>query len=143
MAEIELHRRLEAPFQRHLVDPPRRLAARHQRVVHGAEEVVWRIQMGAVMAADLDPLDRGVFAVRQIGDPHAHVVGDRRRGLVMVDIVDLRQHMRRVAGDAGAQRAGDVDQAAGHGAFPLLARHHSTSAPQPAKRHRRSRTIPA
>ena len=114
MAEVELHRRLEAPFQRHLVDPPRWLAARLQPVVHRREVVIRRIEMRAVVRADVAALHRGVFAVRQLIDPHPHVLGHRRRGHVMVHVFDLRQRVRRIALDPRLQRHRDVDQPARH-----------------------------
>jgi len=118
MAKVELHRRLEAPFERHLVDPPGRLAPVLQPVIHRREEVIGRIQMCAVVGADVDPLHRRVLAVGQVAHLHAHILRHLRRALVMVDVIDLRQHVRRVAGDPALQGDGNVDQSASHGLLP-------------------------
>ena len=118
MPEIQLHAGLEAPFQRHFIDPPGWLPARFQGVVHGGEEVVRRVQMGTVMGGYFHFLHRCVFAVRQLIDPDAHVFRHGRGGLVVIQILDLWQHVRRIALDARHQRDGDVDQAARHRVTP-------------------------
>jgi hypothetical protein len=61
--EVELDRRIKAPFQRDFVDGGGALAA-----VHGRGEVVRRVEMGAAMSRQLDPLDRPAFAVGQFLD---------------------------------------------------------------------------
>jgi hypothetical protein len=122
MAEIQFHAGLEAPFQRHLIDAPGRFPAGFQRVVHAGEKVIRRVQMRAVMGADLDLFHRGVFAVRQLIDPDTHIFGHGGRGLMMIQILDLGQHVRRIASDAGLQRDGDIDQTAWHGWFPIFFR---------------------
>src|SRR5579883_2650300 len=61
MAEVELDGRLQAPFERHLVDGPGALAA-----IHGGMEVPGRVEMGAVMGREVDLLDRPALAVGQI-----------------------------------------------------------------------------
>ncbi len=62
MAEVELHARLQAPFQRNLVDGKRPFPAVHGRVV-----VPRRVNVGAVVGGDLEHLDRPTLAIRQIG----------------------------------------------------------------------------
>jgi hypothetical protein len=61
VAEVELHARAEAPFQRHLVDGDRAFAAVHRRMV-----VIGRVEMGAVVGGDLQALHRPAFAAGQI-----------------------------------------------------------------------------
>ena len=119
MAEIELHARLEAPFQRHFVDPPGGLAAFLQRMVHRREEMPGRVQVRAVMGGDADLLDGGVFAVRQRVHADAEIFGHGGRGVVVVQIVDLRQHVRRIARNAGLQRDGNIDDTTAHACPPL------------------------
>src|SRR6516225_5164585 len=68
MPEVELHRRLKAPFQRHLVDAPGGFAAAFQRVIHRGEEMVGRVEMSTVMRGDAHPLARAVFAIRKLVD---------------------------------------------------------------------------
>ena len=121
MAKIEFDGRIVAPLERHLVDPPRRLAAGLKRMVHGREVVIGRVEMRAVVGADAQALGGAVFAVRQLIDPHAHVFGHARRRLMVVLVVDLRQIVRRVARDVSPQRRGNVDQAACHAYPPLSA----------------------
>src|SRR5262249_48665379 len=55
---IELDARLEAPFERHLVDGDRALAA-----VHGGVKMVGRVEMGAIVSHERDQLDRPALAV--------------------------------------------------------------------------------
>ena len=44
MPEVELHAGIEAPFQRHLVDGDRALAA-----IHGGGEMIGRVEMRGVV----------------------------------------------------------------------------------------------
>jgi hypothetical protein len=92
----------------------RMLGSRRQGMVHRGEIVVGRIQMRAVMRAQRARLDSGIFALRQLIDADAEIAGDRRRGHVVVAVLDLRQSVRRVAGDTRLQGDGDIDEAAGH-----------------------------
>jgi hypothetical protein len=39
---------------------------------------------------------------------------------VVIQILDLGQHVRRIAFNSGFQRDGDIDQTARHGWFPIL-----------------------
>ena len=64
--EVELHRGLQAPFQRHLVDGDGALAAVHRRRV-----VVGRVEVSAVVGGDPHPLDRPAFSVGQVVDGRA------------------------------------------------------------------------
>ena len=75
--------------------------------------------MRPVMGGDADLLDRGVFAVRQRVHADAEILGHGGSGVVVVQIVDLRQHMRRVARNAGLQRNGNIDDATAHARPPL------------------------
>ena len=113
-AEVELHPRLEAPFERHLVDGDGPLAAVHRRVV-----VPRRVDMGAVMGRKPDPLDRPALAIRQLlglqpGEERAETFGGVRVGLVF----DLGLEARRVRPDARFERNRDVDETARHGFLP-------------------------
>ena len=115
MPEIELDARAIAPFQRHLVDGDRPLA-----FVHGGMVVIGRIDMGAVMGGDVQPLDRPALAARQIllfqaRKEHHDLFG----GLLVIHVLDLGQHDRRVRGDACFQRDGEVNVAAGHVESPV------------------------
>ena len=66
VAEVQLHAGLEAPVQRHGVDGHRLALAAGQRRVHGAVEVVGRIQVGAVVGGQLHQLHRPAFAIGQV-----------------------------------------------------------------------------
>src|SRR5213078_4452805 len=82
MPEVELDRRVEAPFQRHLVDRRRALAT-----VHGRSEMIRRVEMGAAMGRELDPLDRPALAVGQFLDLQAwKEFADLFRGLFVVEV---------------------------------------------------------
>ena len=124
-AEVQLHAGVEAPFQRHLVDPQGGPAAWSQRLVLAREIVVRRVHMRAVMGRDGDALDRGVLALRQGRDRDAHVLRHARCGIVVVHVLDLRLHAWRVGFDPRFQAGGDVDVAAGHAAcaFSRVPRH--------------------
>jgi len=117
-AEVELDSGLEAPVERHLVDAHRGPAAGDERVIHGGEVVVGRVEVRAVVGADGAALDGGVLAAGQLVDAHAHEAGHGRGGHVVVEIVDLREHFRRVAGDAGLEGDRDVHDAPRHGRCP-------------------------
>jgi len=116
MPEIQLHGRLVAPFERHLINPPRWLAAGLQGVVHGGEVVIGGVQMCAVVGADGAALDGRIFTAWKLVDPNPHKLRHGGGGLVVVDVFDLRQRVRRIALDPGLERRGDVDQATRHGA---------------------------
>lgn len=108
MPEVELHRRLQAPLQRHLVDGYRPFAAVHRRCV-----VVGRVQMGAVVGGDPYPFDRPPLAVGKVRDGGARKERHHlRRGLPVVVVVDLREVAGRVGGDPGLQRNGQIDEPA-------------------------------
>jgi hypothetical protein len=110
VAEVELHGRLVAPLKRHLIDPPRGLAARLQSMVHGGEVVIRRIEMGAIVRADDATLDGRIFTPGQLGHADPHVFCNRRGGLMVVEVLDLRQGVLRIALYSGLERRGDVDQ---------------------------------
>ena len=100
VAEVELHARLEAPLQRHLVDGDGALAA-----VHGGGEVPGRIEVRAVVGGDIDALHGPALAVRQLGrrqagEERAHL----RRALLVVDVGDLGLVAGRVRRDVALQR---------------------------------------
>jgi hypothetical protein len=76
--------------------------------------VVGRVEVGAVVGADVGALDGGVFAVGELVDADAHVFGHRGGGFVVVEVFDLRQGVRRVAFDAGLERDRNVDQSPWH-----------------------------
>src|SRR5215468_6082947 len=85
-------------------------------MIHAGEVMVGGIEMRAVVGADGAALDGRVFTAGQLVDPDPHVLGNRRGGLVMVHVLDLRQRVWRVTLDPGLQRRGDVDQTTRHGA---------------------------
>jgi hypothetical protein len=114
MAEVELDPRLEAPFERHLVDGDRALAA-----IHGRGEMPGCVEVGGIVGRERDPLDRPAFAIRQILLTQAgKELDDVGRGLAVGGIVDLRPVSRRVGGDVVFQRHGNVDQCARHVSTP-------------------------
>ena len=119
VAEVELDARIVEPFQRQLVDALAGPAAGRQPFVLAGEVVVGRVDVGAVVGADLDALDGGVLAFRQRVHGDAHILRHARRGLMVVEILDLGQAVRRVGLDAGLERDGQVDIAAGHGRLLL------------------------
>ena len=96
--------------------------------------MVGRVHVGAVVAADGATLDGGVLAFGQLVHADAEVLGDAGGGLVMVDVLDPRDHVRRVAGDVAAQRDGQVDEPVGHGA----SRHCSRRRQPPAATGRKA-----
>ena len=104
-AEVELDAGGEEPLQRHLVDLPRRLAA-----VHRTGEMPWRVEMRAIVRGDRHTLDRRAFAVRQLFDLEA---GEYLRELLgafaVIDVLDARQHVRRIRSNAGFEGDGKVD----------------------------------
>jgi hypothetical protein len=116
--EVEFHAGLEAPFQRHVMNGDRRLllAAR----VHGAVEVIRRIQVGAVVRRELHALDCPGLAVRQILTAQPREEGrDLLEGLVMREVLDLRCECRRVGLHVVFQEDREVDELAGHAiSFP-------------------------
>src|SRR5262245_57013694 len=76
--------------------------------------MIRRVEMRAVVRADGGLLDGGVFAIWKLVDADAHVASHARRSLVVIEVLDLRQHLRRIAGNAGLERRRDVDEAARH-----------------------------
>src|SRR5205823_240493 len=59
-SKVELHARLKAPFERHLVDGDRALASVHRR-----GEVIGRVEVRAVVGHEADPLDRPALGAAQ------------------------------------------------------------------------------
>ena len=108
-AEVEFHRIVEAPLERHLIDGQRRLA-----VVHRGMEVIRRIEMRAVVRRDRNVLDRRARAIGKLIDRHAEHLMEILRARLVIDVVDLRQHVGRIGRDARLQGDRNVDDAAGH-----------------------------
>jgi hypothetical protein len=104
-AEVELDAGGEEPLQRHLVDLQRRLAA-----IHRTGEMPWRVEMRAIVRGDRHTLDRRAFAVRQLLDLEA---GEYLRELLgafaVIDVLDTRQHVRRIRSNAGFEGDGKID----------------------------------
>ena len=110
MPEVELDRRIEAPFQRHLVDRGGALAA-----VHGRGEMIRRVEMGAAVRRQLDPFDRPAFAVGQFLDLQPREeLADLLGGLLVIEILDARAVARRIGHHVVLQRDGNVDHRARH-----------------------------
>jgi hypothetical protein len=110
--EVELDARLQAPFQRHLVDGPCPLAA-----VHGRMIVVGRIEMGAVMGRELHRLHRPALSVRQIFGPEAFKESEHaRQALLVIVVLNDRVDPRRIGRNVILQRHGNIDQLSCHGA---------------------------
>ena len=65
-------------------------------------------------------------------DGDAHIGRHARRRLVVIDIFDLRQHLRRVGPDTGLERHRDVDEAACHGVSSAAA--GTAAGPVPGRR---------
>ena len=65
MPKVQFHARLKAPFQRDFINGDRRFFMA-QGLVLGGVEVVGRIQVGAVVGAQLDKLHRPTFAIGQV-----------------------------------------------------------------------------
>jgi hypothetical protein len=102
MAEVELHPRTQAPLNRHLVDGDGALAA-----IHGRSEMPGRVEMGAAMSGQPDPLDCPALAVgkvllAQAGEEFAHV----GRGLLVVAVFDAGAITGRVSGHVVFERNG-------------------------------------
>src|SRR4029079_15485800 len=87
-------------------------------MVHGREEMIRRVEMRAVVGADGGLLDGGIFAVRQLVDADTHVAGHARGSLMVIEVLDLWQHLRRIAGNTGLERGRDVDETARHAYSP-------------------------
>src|SRR5262249_35141955 len=66
-------------------------------------------------------------------DAHPHVLGHGRRGLMVVDVLDLGQRVWRGALDPGPQRCGKVDEASRPGA-PFIPPLRRRSYPPPPLR---------
>ena len=118
MPEIELHARLNAPIKWHFINAPGRLATRHQPFIHAAEIMIGRVNMRAVMGADLNTLNRGIFAFGQLIYANAEILRHARRGHVVIQIFDLWQRMGRVTDDAGLECDGNINNTTGHGVSP-------------------------
>ena len=115
MPEVELHARLKAPFQRHLVDGPGALAA-----VHGGMEVPGRIEMRAVVGGELHLLHRPALAVGQIFRLQpVEELQHSRQALLVIDVLDRRMPARRIGRHVVLQGNGDIDQFARHGVSSL------------------------
>ena len=100
LAEVEFHAGRKEPFQRHLVDLQRRLAA-----ILGAGEMPRRVEMGAVVGGERDLLHRRAFAVGKLLGLESRKPGHELLGaVVMIEVFDARQHARRIGGDAGLER---------------------------------------
>ena len=110
MPEIQFHPRLETPFKGNLVNGDRGSTSGDESTVHRRMVVVGRIEMGTVVRRQHHPLDRPAFAIGQIVGGHARKeCGHLGRGLAVAEILDFRDHARRVRGDAGFERDGEVD----------------------------------
>jgi hypothetical protein len=110
-SEIELDPGAIAPVERNLVDGRSRLAAIHRR-----GEVPGRVEMGAVVGRERDPLDCPALAVRQVlASKSGKVVLKRRHRVAMGMILDLRSEPRRISRNVVFQRDGEIDDARAHG----------------------------
>src|SRR5262245_20984209 len=110
VAEVEFHARLEAPFQRHLIDGDGAFA-----VVHGGGEVPGRVEVRAIVGGDVDSFHRPTLAVRQVGWAETwKEAANLRCTLPMIEVGNLRLGTRRVGGDIALQGHRNVDDASGH-----------------------------
>ena len=110
MPEVELDAILIAPVERNLVDAQRRFAAILRR-----GEMVGRIKMRAIVCGEFDFLHRPALAIRQVRRGQARKIGaDDCGALLVIDVGDLRFAARRIGGNACAQSAGNINEAAGH-----------------------------
>src|ERR1700722_454703 len=113
MTEVEFHAGLQAPFQRHLVDGPRTLAA-----IHGGMKVPGRVEMGTVMGGELDLFDGPALSVRQIFRLQSiEELQHARQSLLVIDVLDGRMVARRIGRNVVLQWHGNVDQLSRHRAF--------------------------
>src|SRR4029450_1507558 len=132
--EVEFHRGLEAPFERHLIDSDGPLPT-----IHGRGEMPRRIEMRRAVGRQSDPFDSPTFAVRQIFlfQPRKEFqnIGCRR---LMIEIVDLRPITGRIGRDVVFKWNRNVDSLACHVCSPVSARlrlRFSPPAHEPCARH--------
>ena len=149
VAKVQLHAGLKAPLQRHLVDGPGLLLLA-QRLVHGAVEVVGRIEVGAVVGRELNLLDRPAFAVGQVFLLQAGKEGlDLADGVFVGEVLDLGREGGRVGDDVVFEVDREVDELAGHeglqkkNGFKGAASAAGASRPAPAAHCSQSRWRPA
>ena len=109
MSEVQLHTRVLTPFQRHFVNGDRPLTA-----VHGGVVVVGRIQMCAVVAADAQCLHCPAFPAGQILrlQPRKKA-GDLACCHAVIEVIDFRQHDRRIGRYPRLERNRYVNKFAG------------------------------
>src|SRR2546428_2372518 len=108
--EVELHTGLEAPLEWHLVDRDRALTAVHRR-----REVVRRVEVGAVVGHEADPLDGPALGVRQLVFPQPREeCGDVLRSVAVAEGLDLRAVAGRIGDHIVLDRHRQVDDGSGH-----------------------------
>ena len=116
VTKIELHAGLIAPFQRNLVDGDGAFPFVHRRMV-----MPGRIHVGAVMGAQLHPLDRPAHTVgKLIGLQAGKQAADLLGRLLVLVISDFLQHEVGIRLDPVFQRHGNVDETARHPVLPVL-----------------------
>jgi hypothetical protein len=118
VTEVELHRRLKAPLERHVVDRDRRLLVA-ERFVHRRVKVVRRVEVGAVVGGQPHELHRPALAVGQV---FALQAGKKTRDLLdriaMGEVLDPRRERRWVAQHVVLEKDRQVDEAARHRTAP-------------------------
>jgi hypothetical protein len=115
VAEVQLHGRLEAPFQRHLVDRDRALLL-PQLAVHRGVEVVGRIEVRAVVRGQRHALHGPAFAIGQVALAQAGEEGrDLPHRVLVREVFDLRREGGRVRHHVVLEVDGEVDELPCHG----------------------------
>ena len=115
MAEVEFHARLKAPVEIDFVNRDRALRSAGT-LVHRRVKVIWRVQMRAVVRAQLNRFHRPHGFVRQIrllqaGKERLHLV----KRVLMVEILDLRRKCRRIGDNIVFEIDREINKFAWHG----------------------------
>jgi hypothetical protein len=83
------------------------------------EEVVGRVEVGAVVRGNLEALQGPALAARQIRDRRAGEEGDHVGGRgTVVDVLDLGPMTRRIGGDVGLEGDREINNATRHAKSP-------------------------
>src|SRR5437588_1058453 len=109
-SEVELHARLKAPVERHLVDGDRALTTVRRR-----GEVIGRVEVRAVVGHEADPLDRPTLGVGQLRFLQPREEGrDVLRGVAVAEVLDLRAVARRIGHHVVLDGHRQIDDRPGH-----------------------------
>jgi hypothetical protein len=120
MPEIQLHARLEAPFQGHLVNRDGWFGFATD-FVHGRVVVVGRVQMRAVVCAQLDEFHGPAFTIGQVFFFQAWKKRlDLRNGILVIKVFNFRRISGRVTHHIVFQINGQINKSTRHGVTSLF-----------------------